>query len=1119
MDFLTPKYWSKFIHENGRFNGLLFEKLVKKLLPTLGLDLKETQISWDRARDFEDKEKRIWAECKMYKKNVSTQILSPTLVMAVIDNPNKIYFFSYSSLNKNAVKYLSQFQENKNLTIYIIDNNVLENLILNNHSILHRFFNFSQISAKSTNYQYDIKMGFSKDPDLEYAYDLVEDPKNKILNILSIFVVDIFLRNLDYKDSFIGEVYIDYSESNRGLLLLNKALRNEERSFEFTIQPSGVFFKRLYFKALRSGDYKIPGIRLKTLNSEWCHKLKENQVKISSIVRTNLIGKNYTALLMKFKELVQGRHQPVFITIYGESGTGKSRMLQEFTESMFEEEFLILKYDGESTGIQGFRDFIRKIFSKLYRLPLIKNEDPTGAIKNEFIYRLLYQADFNYRKNSPQILANFLKALISKKVALVIDNLQNYDEQTAQFLGELITECENTSSQFVLISCFNSSTLYCGTKNYELWDKLCLKGSSGNRTYLSEEITGFEKNAFNTFLDSCIKNTGNRAEKSFSDLYPETAELFSVKVLNRPLFIEQTLLYLEQKEAVERVWDSFVVRDIRQFHEILNNDFPNTLSDLLTHRWNFFLSNNPDQKENFLKAINFLVFFNHITYVSARDFGIHESTLTILINYGFVSIDQKENVSFYHFQLLLFFKKEIGYPEKQTLLNYKQFLENMNLTDKYFYQYFIISSKLGKTQKILKSAISKAIAGVSYNDYLAEFSNRLFQDLLFSNLLKTETALSLTALLKIAKIIQVYQSLENRQELLKQAFEELKHVKDLIKSFGRSYLDFVHGYINACITVHKDNEALKVMNSTLMEIDQMYFSNLREKEICFGKLLNRKCVLYKAVRLNNEAIVAGEASLSIAKKYSDLELELKNYLDIANVYGRKKEKLNETLLLWKYAINIYRSNREVLGSQRAMVELYEGQFHLLIGNEKEGLKILRDGVKYCEAHSIHFFHVKYLLVQVIWALSNRKSIDLEMLSNILYRSKDLAIRFQITRTYWKILYIEAKIIEFRNPSSVLEIIEIYIQVMNQFVYTIRSPGIEEYNISIFEAMAHFVMSNRDYPLNESFQLLSKSLLSTEVKNSMQSIFVMSEQQLTIFYDLREPELIFHDGKFDFPIIG
>lgn len=160
MRVLVAKYWSHFkkiiITKDGKKklvrNGKKFEELVKTILDLeYGKDhWIETGETWDGSRDFEWKthEYYRWAECKNYESNISLNIISNTLVMAMIDFADEILIFSYSKIKKPVLEKLIQFADVSQKILRIYADESLEELILKHIEYLKESF-FPEYNANN----------------------------------------------------------------------------------------------------------------------------------------------------------------------------------------------------------------------------------------------------------------------------------------------------------------------------------------------------------------------------------------------------------------------------------------------------------------------------------------------------------------------------------------------------------------------------------------------------------------------------------------------------------------------------------------------------------------------------------------------------------------------------------------------------------------------------------------------------------------------------------------------------------------------------------------------------------------------------------------------------------
>ena len=149
---IEEKYWSHFMDIDSqtnqiKHNGLEFEKLVYRLLEEMysntTIEWKPTQTTHDGNKAFSaiTNDNIYWAECKNYKTTIDLKTLAATLVMAEIENVNKILFFCYSSINENTKTKLIHYSKSTNKIIYFYDGNLLDQLILKyQEKILPEFF-------------------------------------------------------------------------------------------------------------------------------------------------------------------------------------------------------------------------------------------------------------------------------------------------------------------------------------------------------------------------------------------------------------------------------------------------------------------------------------------------------------------------------------------------------------------------------------------------------------------------------------------------------------------------------------------------------------------------------------------------------------------------------------------------------------------------------------------------------------------------------------------------------------------------------------------------------------------------------------------------------------------
>ena len=112
MNYLEEKWWAAFEDD-----GILFEKLCRKLLESMThIPITHTKRTRDGGRDLigkapvlQDDYYIIWGECKYHSQKLSMQKVSSTLVMAYLNDVDFLFFFSYSPVNGEFERHITDF--------------------------------------------------------------------------------------------------------------------------------------------------------------------------------------------------------------------------------------------------------------------------------------------------------------------------------------------------------------------------------------------------------------------------------------------------------------------------------------------------------------------------------------------------------------------------------------------------------------------------------------------------------------------------------------------------------------------------------------------------------------------------------------------------------------------------------------------------------------------------------------------------------------------------------------------------------------------------------------------------------------------------------------------------
>lgn len=330
MRILTPKYWEKkfkktITEKSGKKkiirDGKRFEDLVQKILDLeYGSNRwKTTGDSWDGSRDFEWRTARSckWAECKNYEDKISLNVISNTLVMAIVDFADEILIFSYSEIKKPVIDKLMQYADVSQKKIKIYADESLEEIILLHLSELKSDFfptaNFAKTDLERLAPY--ISCQIIADPVIAYTMnaDLGAIPKNPSeINFDTVLCLNIFVYNRS-SQKIIAETAINWTPGV--FFVLNAGKKNTKN---FAVDPGSVFVKKIYFRVLKYN----PSIHFPDVTVT-CGKYNKTfpfgTVRCSWIGDCTLQGSSYKEINNDFKaNVMRGRFFRA-INLYGTS--------------------------------------------------------------------------------------------------------------------------------------------------------------------------------------------------------------------------------------------------------------------------------------------------------------------------------------------------------------------------------------------------------------------------------------------------------------------------------------------------------------------------------------------------------------------------------------------------------------------------------------------------------------------------------------------------------------------------------------------------------------------------------------------------------------------------------
>ncbi|HSK75432.1 MAG TPA: ATP-binding protein, partial [Thermoanaerobaculia bacterium] len=484
-----------------------------------------------------------------------------------------------------------------------------------------------------------------------------------MLDVLKTFAVDIFVRDCGSSTEKHGVIRLNFEEPAQCLQMLNKEVLREDPRIAFKLSPAGVFFYRLYFKAFYSGVFKAPHIRIE-IEGEEPRSISLGVFEISSILEAPLLGRSAHENRRIFVESIGGRQKPAFYYVHGNSGTGKSRLLRECRDELLARGFSVYAFNGEGEKNSSYDHFVRRLLSKICKLPLLEprnhsgthqvdqvdRERPTGA---ESLLSMLYDPSCQPSQHTALCNATLLGLLSQRKSAVIIDNLQFFDDTTIEFVNSAISSTLDTPDQTAWLLGINTELISGEMAVNRLSIRLQELSAEFDSGCISLHVSGFSEDEAMLYLDHMISGAENPAERLFSDSHPYLAKLIIKNAGRNPLYLRQALYYVEDQGAIRRSSNQLVIVDIDAFHRSINSLPPETKT-LIRKRWEFLKPHLGEEYERLAQALTVLI---AAPLRLLQRLGFSGSSVWKLAESGILVVTESDEVHFYHRQLFLYFSE------------------------------------------------------------------------------------------------------------------------------------------------------------------------------------------------------------------------------------------------------------------------------------------------------------------------------------------------------------------------------------------------------------------------------------------------------------------------------
>lgn len=701
MRKLKNSYWNKFknIDIDGKEtrNGLLFENLIIELLKIIYPgNWKRTKKTHDDNRDFyliTDKS-RIWAECKNYKKSIALDTIAPTLVMAQIYSVNKIIFFSYSKINKNAHRKLYSFATSTQKDIIIYEEEQLDDLIIQCNQGISNKFKVSANDILHTTIEPKVDIQFSIIPNPILGTNIEDDDIILYENIDKIIYNNAFevLVSFDFNKIISGlSIEISCNETDRSnsnyMILENSRIKLSEYNIIEELDGATGYVKSILVKPLffkQTAYLPIFNISVYSHGNFIASKVSPKiNVKYVWNKQTALIGSEYRKAINILQNKILGYSTFGCFLIYGVSGTGKTRILRESLDTLMMYKYRIIHFIGQEKD--SAQTLLKELIYFIFEIPrseifayldaCIKEVNESLPVNKQTYttYDLVKEISKNISDDELVYLVNNYFSIIfekmsSERIALIIDNVQDFGQPIRIFLEKYINYSRHQSraNRSVLLLSINIDR---ADKDMLNFIESIKKLQYDNDAFYVQKVAGFKyTDQALVFIKELLNEKSERFDKELEQIiqgYSTVPYYLWQFVYN---LLDNEIAYFDDNNKCH-------IKDPLGFFNVTLTVFDP--KEIIEKRWCYLLSKYSFEEEEYICILSLVSLLPQTRKHNIQDFKLNRECLEILVEYNYLRLELDGHYTFDHeiiekFLLDYYGKKYfaiLGYIKKENLLD------------------------------------------------------------------------------------------------------------------------------------------------------------------------------------------------------------------------------------------------------------------------------------------------------------------------------------------------------------------------------------------------------------------------------------------------------------------
>lgn len=988
MRILKSNYWSNFrkkiIYKDGRTktikDGKKFEELIKRIL-----DLeygegnwKDTGATWDGSRDFEwhTSDFYKWAECKNYSSNIALNVISNTLIMAMIDFADEILIFSYSKINRETINKLIRFADVSQKILRIYADDSLEEIILKYmHNLKDDFFPNFQFndSGRILRNPY-IECNIVADPVTAYTLsnEVTIDEKPSKINFDTLLCINTLLYNPLSKDITV-RIQIDWTKSEHCFKALNQ---NNAEDIVITIPSYSTLINKVFFSPIKyNTKLFFPELSVSVYHNT--KKFSFGYTQCSWIGECSLIGSSYKTIKHNFSNRVLLPNYFFGFNLIGNSGVGKSRLLKECENVAIGKGFRVIRFLLEKYSYQTEynnhskkaleQKLILEFFCTVFDVPNIEGDLMDRSNSNNIyrIIQMLRSGDVDKNYIHQHIVPAVINKLSETKCYISIDNVQYFPDFFLSFIYDIAETLILSNKHCKSRIGFSFNTDYIHQQN-ECMRLFMLLKTNKYRIY-SESIGGFStEGEAKSFINQLLS-----AESIDNNLIDNIIAVTE----HNPFYIKSYINQFESEGLLIKRDDSFLVP--KHMYDLFKEkvlSIPKNITESLEERWQIFLQEYSEEK--CLEIISLLHILQFLKEDQILFFDLEPSLVNSLLQFNFIKqTDLSEKQYCFEHDLTEKFFSDKYFPlcgiyfKKNTTPQFSHFWYSRireiflaQLTDIISYKKILEKDppyKLGlEIYHILIEAIIQNISSVT------EIRNCL--SIIISTCQNTRERFG------TEKSIALYNKIVN---LIENGYPEFQSEGD--------WVWIMQSYCNYLYEQNKFHDAIEHMETLLKYWPENKIT--KANIIFYGYIYNRLHVYNRALdqEPNYKSLDWLELSEEIQETYNNAEIKFINLIDRGYCNYNNILSKQKVTTYWKDACDVYENNK--ISSKKMNYIYAKILLGLLDNNQNDAEKFIKIGLRTInlkdkDAYYFTYFKQRYLLCSIACNLmkynrDNKQSIE------------------------------------------------------------------------------------------------------------------------------------------------